>query len=205
MSTHNNPQHLDQEVERDLSLYALDHRQGRDTGLAASLLQNDALFREMSKSDWEWTDWASPTMKVTMGKKDGQLFRTEEQVNVEAIRGWCKRYRKMSEEGVIDSNPLAVSATITRGDDRQSYRWINLPKVLARRISNEYFGGTDWEVLKHDKTLRAQFYMVVEKEYNDFVCHPYGKLPIPISVPYPKRAGEKNFFTGVDFNKGKTQ
>ena len=194
---------LDNDVERDLSLYALDNRMGRDTGLAASLLQNDALYKEMSKENWEWTDWSSPTTRVTMGKKDGRLFKTEEQFNVEAIRQWCLRYRKMSEEGVIDSNPLAVSATITRGDDKQSYRWMNLPKVIARKISNEYFGGTDWEVLKHDKTLRAQFYMVVEREYNDFVCYPKGKLPIPINVPYPKKAGEKSFFTGVDFNRGK--
>ena len=194
----------DNDNERDLTLYDLDHRMGRDTGLAASLLANDALYNQLRKNDWEWTDWATPTMKVTMGKKDGQLFKTEEQVNVESIRQWCLRYRKMSEEGITDSNPLAVSATITRGDDKPSYRWINLPKVIARKISNEYFGGTDWEVLKHDKTLRAQFYKVVEKEYNDFVCHPGGKLPIPFEVSYPKKSGERNFFSGVDFNKGKS-
>jgi hypothetical protein len=189
--------------DRDLSLYDLDHRQGRETGLAAALLQNDALFKEMKKSDWSWSDWSTPTTRVTMGKKDGVMFKTEEQTNVEAIRQWCLRYRKMSEEGVVDPNPLAVAASITRGDDKQSYRWINLPKVIARKISNEYFGGMDWEVLKRDKTLRAQFYMVVEKEYNDFVCFPHGKLPIPIQVAYPKRAGEKNFFSGVDFTRGK--
>ena len=73
---------LDTEIERDLSLYNLDHRMGRDTGLAAGLLANDALFREMKKTDWSWTDWSSPTTRVTMGKKDGQLFKTEEQFNV---------------------------------------------------------------------------------------------------------------------------
>ena len=194
---------MDNENERDLSIHNLDHRQGRDSGLAAALLQNDALFNQLKQDNWEWTDWATPTTRVTMGKKNGQLFKTEEQVNVESIRQWCLKYRKMSEEGIPDNNPMAVAASITRGDDKQSYRWINLPKVIARRISNEYFGGTDWEVLKHDKTLRAQFYKVVEKEWNDFVCHPNGKLPIPIDVPYPKKAGEKNFFSGVDFSRGK--
>jgi hypothetical protein len=192
----NKPEIITDSAKEDLDYYNLDHRHGRDSGLASGLLQNNALFNEMSKKDWSWTDWSSPVTKVTMGKKDGQLFKTEEQYNVEAIRQWCLRYRKMSEEGVPDNNPLAVSASITRGDDKPSYRWINLPKVLARKISNEYFGGMDWEILKKDKTLRAQFYRVVETEYNDFVCHPHGKLPIPIQVPYPSKVGETKFFKG---------
>ena len=195
---------LDKEIEMDLSYYDLDHRHGRDTGMAEALLSNnDALFNQMRQDNWEWTDMSSPVTQVTFGKRDGKLFKTEEQFNVEAVRQWCLRYRKMSEEGVPDHNPAAISASITRGDDKQSYRWINLPKVFARKISNEYFGRMDWEVLKRDKRLRAQFYMVVEKEYSDFVCYPGGKLPIPIDVPYPKKEGDRSFFSGVEFNKGK--
>ena len=44
--------------------------------------------------------------------------------------------------------------------------------------------------------LKAQFYKVVEKEYNVYVCYPGGKLPIPIDVPYPTKRGETKYFKG---------
>ena len=46
------------------------------------------------------------------------------------------------------------------------------------------------------KTLKAQFYRVVEREYNQFVCYPGGKLPIPIDVPYPAPSGSQKYFKG---------
>jgi hypothetical protein len=53
-----------------------------------------------------------------------------------------------------------------------------------------------WSAIKHDKTLKAQFYKVVEKEYNQFVCYPGGKLPIPVEVSYPAATGETKYFKG---------
>jgi len=53
-----------------------------------------------------------------------------------------------------------------------------------------------WSTIKRDRTLKAQFYRVVETEYPQFVCYPGGKLPIPIDVPYPAKVGEKKFFEG---------
>jgi hypothetical protein len=54
-----------------------------------------------------------------------------------------------------------------------------------------------WSTIKNDKTLKAQFYMVVEKEYNQYVCYPNGKLPIPVKVPYPTKMGQQRFFKGM--------
>jgi hypothetical protein len=73
---------------------------------------------------------------------------------------------------------------------------MELPDVIAIDISNNYFGGMPWAALKNDRTLKAQFYRVVEQEYNAFVCYPGGKLPIPIEVPYPNRVGSEKFFKG---------
>jgi hypothetical protein len=54
-----------------------------------------------------------------------------------------------------------------------------------------------WEAIKHDRTLKAQFYKVVEREYNHYVCYPKGRLPIPIDVPYPTKRGQQRFFQGI--------
>jgi hypothetical protein len=54
-----------------------------------------------------------------------------------------------------------------------------------------------WAIIKNDKTLKAQFYRVVQQEYSQYVCYPGGKLPIPIDVPYPTKAGEQKFFKGL--------
>jgi hypothetical protein len=76
---------------------------------------------------------------------------------------------------------------------------MELPEVIAWEIGNKYFGGMPWAAIKRDKTLKAQFYKVVEKEYNAFVCYPGGKLPIPIDVPYPTAVGQQAFFAGANF------
>ena len=73
---------------------------------------------------------------------------------------------------------------------------MELPKVISIRISDQYFGGIPWDAIKHDRTLKAQFYRVVETEYPQYVCYPGGKLPIPVDVPYPTKSGEKKYFQG---------
>jgi hypothetical protein len=96
----------------------------------------------------------------------------------------------MSEDGIPDL--LAPPDA----DGNPGFRWINLPKVIARQIQNEYFGGTPWEVIKQDKVMKAQFYQIVERDYNVYVCHPGGKLPLPIRPRIPNRAaGDKTLFT----------
>mgnify|MGYP003340555744 CR=1 FL=1 len=77
--------------------------------------------------------------------------------------------------------------------------WMELPNVIAIRISDQYFDGIPWSALKNDRTLKAQFYRVVETEYPEYVCYPGGKLPIPIEVPYPAPVGEKKFFEGANY------
>jgi hypothetical protein len=109
----------------------------------------------------------------------------------------CADYRKRAEEGWLD--PLAPLMP----DGKLGYKWMELPEVIAWEIGNKYFGGMPWAAIKRDKTLKAQFYKVVEKEYNAFVCYPHGKLPIPINVPYPTAVGQKAFFEGATF-VGKT-
>lgn len=162
-----------------------------DNGVADVLLKNDKLYNAM-KGDWKRTDWNnSKNILITTGREDGKFYIRREQMNVEAIRAKCKRYRAASEQGHPD--PMAPIGE----DGKLTYRWIDLPNVLARQISDDYFGGMPWEVIKRDRTLKAQFYRVVEQEYNDFVCYPGGRLPIPVEVSYPTRRGQKKFFEGT--------
>jgi hypothetical protein len=84
-------------------------------------------------------------------------------------------------------------------DGKIGYKWMELPDTIAIQIGNDYFGGMSWQTIKRDKTLKAQFYKVVEKEYSAFVCYPGGKLPIPIDVPYPTKVGAERFFAGANF------
>jgi hypothetical protein len=81
-------------------------------------------------------------------------------------------------------------------DGTLGYKWMELPKVISIRISDQYFGGMPWTAIKNDRTLKAQFYRVVETEYPQYVCYPGGKLPIPVAVPYPTKNGEKKYFQG---------
>jgi hypothetical protein len=37
---------------------------------------------------------------------------------------------------------------------------------------------------------------VVQQECPQYICYPGGKLPIPIDVAYPAKAGEQKFFKG---------
>jgi hypothetical protein len=161
-----------------------------DNGVADRLLQNDKLYKQL-KGDWSRTDYnLSKNIKVTTGRDHGKMYLTREQLNVPAIMKHCQEYRVRAEAGFID--PLAPILP----DGKLGYKWMELPEVMSFEISNKYFGGMPWAAIKRDRTLKAQFYKVVETEYNSFVCYPGGKLPIPIDVPYPNPVGSEKFFKG---------
>jgi len=160
-------------------------------GVADRLLQNNKLYRSM-KGDWSRTDWnGSKNIRTTTGRRDGKFFITREQHNIEGIKMRCRAYREMAEKGIPD--PLAPLMP----DGTLGWKWMDLPDVIAIRISDQYFDGMPWQVLKHDRTLKAQFYRVVQSEYPEYVTYPGGKMPIPLAVPYPAKSGERKFFKGI--------
>ena len=166
-----------------------------ENGIADRLLQNDKLYNHL-KGDWKNEGLnLSKNIKTTTGREDGKFVMTKEQFNIPRIMEVCKDYRTRAEAGFLD--PLAPLMP----DGKIGYKWMELPEVIAWEIGNKYFGGMPWAVIKRDKTLKAQFYRVVEREYNAFVCYPGGKLPIPIDVPYPTAVGQKAFFEGANFPK----
>lgn len=160
-------------------------------GVADRLLsKNDKLYREM-KGDWKREGWnLGRNIKTTTGRENGKFYIKREQMNAEAVAERCRRYREAAEAGHPD--PLAPIMP----DGKLGYKWMDLPEVVAIRISDQYFGGMPWNVVKHDRTLKAQFYRVVQQEYPQYICYPGGRLPIPVDVPYPSKAGEKKFFKG---------
>ena len=165
----------------------------KDNGIADRLLQNDRLYNKL-KGDWTNVGWnKSQNIKTTTGRQGGKMYIMREQMNVERIKLECAEYRKRAEEGYMD--PLAPLMP----DGKLGYKWMELPEVIAQEIGNKYFGGMPWAAIKRDKTLKAQFYRVVQSEYNAFVCYPGGKLPIPIEVPYPNPVGSEKFFKGANF------
>lgn len=189
----NNPEYLDNnDPEKNHDFYRQDNG-GMITnhnGVADKLLQNDALYNSM-KGDWSRTDYnKSNNIKVTTGREDGKFYIKREQNNAKAIAEYCKNYREAAEAGIPD--PLAPLMP----DGKLGHKWMELPSVVSIRISDEYFGGMPWNAIKHDRTLKAQFYRVVQQEYPQYVCYPGGKLPIPIQVPYPTKVGQKKFFQG---------
>ena len=193
MNDINQPEYLDNnDPDKNIDFYRQDHG-GMITnhnGLADKLLQNDDLYRSM-KGDWKRTDWnKGNNIKVTTGRQDGKFFITREQQNIEEIKQRVKNYRHAAELGVPD--PLAPIGE----DGKLTFKWMELPTVISIRISDQYFGGIPWQALKNDRTLKAQFYRVVETEYPQYVCYPGGKLPIPVDVSYPTKVGEQKFFRG---------
>lgn len=193
MSDYHKPERLDlEDTKVNLDHHRQDHG-GMVTahnGVADKLLQNDKLYRSM-KGDWKRSDYnKSKNILVTTGRQDGKFYIQREQMNVKVIAEDCKNYRIAAEAGIPD--PLAPLMP----DGTLGWKWMNLPDVVAIKISDDYFGGMPWAVLKHDKTLKAQFYRVVQQEYPQFVCYPGGKLPIPVDVQYPAKVGETKFFKG---------
>jgi len=161
-----------------------------DNGIADRLLQNDKLYKQL-KGDWTNTGYnLSKNIKTTTGRDGGKMYLTKEQMNIPAILEHCQDYRKRAEAGFMD--PLAPIMP----DGKLGYKWMELPEVIAFEICNKYFGGMPWAAIKRDKTLKAQFYKVVQQEFNAFVCYPGGKLPIPVDVPYPNPIGSDKFFKG---------
>lgn len=189
-----NPDYLDNtDPEKDYDYWRQDTggMVTNHNGVADRLLsQNNELYRSL-KGDWSRTETnRSGNIVTTTGRSDGKFYITREQKNDAAIREMVKQYRTAAEAGIPD--PLAPI-----GDDGHlTYKWMELPKVVAIRISDQYFGGIPWAALKNDRTLKAQFYRVVEREYPQYVCYPGGKLPIPVDVPYPTKVGEKKYFKG---------
>jgi hypothetical protein len=182
----------DNDPEKNYDFYRQDHGGMVTThnGVADKLLKNNDLYNSM-KGDWKRTDYnGSKNIKVTTGREDGKFYIRREQMNAEAIAKHCKEYRAMAEAGVPD--PLAPLMP----DGKLGHKWMELPSVVAIRISDQYFGGMPWSALKNDRTLKAQFYRVVEREYPQYVTYPGGKLPIPVNVPYPTKVGEQRFFKG---------
>lgn len=193
MSDLNNPEYLSNiDPEKNHDYWRQDHG-GMITnhnGVADKLLQNDKLYNQM-KGDWTRTDFnKSNNIKVTTGRQDGKFYITREQNNTTAIAEYCKNYREAAEAGIPD--PLAPLMP----DGKLGHKWMELPTVVSIRISDQYFGGMPWAALKNDRTLKAQFYRVVETEYPQYVCYPGGKLPIPIDVSYPSKIGQQKFFQG---------
>lgn len=162
-----------------------------DSGLADRLLTNDKLYRSM-KGDWERSDLnGGGFIKTTTGRKDGKFFITREQMNIKAIQAGVKKYREMAEAGIPD--PLAPIGP----DGELQWAWVSLPRVTAQMISDQYFGGMGWDLVKRDKTLKSQWYQVIQKECPEYICYPGGVLPIPFKAPYPARVGEKKFHKGI--------
>ena len=189
----NKPEYLsDEDPEKNYDYLRQDHG-GTITnhnGVADALLKNDALYNAM-KGDWTRTAWSgSNNIKTTTGREDGKFYIKREQVNAEAVAERCRLYREASEAGHPD--PLAP----VMPDGKLGYKWMDLPNVVSIRISDQYFGGMPWAALKNDRTLKAQFYRVVQQEYPQYVCYPGGRLPIPIDVPYPSKVGQQKFFKG---------
>jgi hypothetical protein len=162
-----------------------------DNGVADRLLsKNNKLYNSM-KGDWKREGWnLSQNIKTTTGRENGKFYITREQMNTDAVAERCRLYRQAAESGHHD--PLAPLMP----DGKLGYKWMDLPDVVAIRISDQYFGGIPWSALKNDRTMKAQFYRVVQAEYPQYICYPGGKLPIPIDVPYPAKAGHQKFFKG---------
>tara|TARA_R110000868_G_scaffold225095_1_gene477327 strand:+ start:1408 stop:1968 length:561 start_codon:yes stop_codon:yes gene_type:complete len=185
MNDMNQPDYLDDtDPEKNHDYWRQDHGGMITThnGVADKLLQNDLLYNQM-KGDWSRTDYNKQgNIKTTTGRQDGKFFITREQRNAEDVAYRCKLYREAAEQGIPD--PLAPLMP----DGTLGWKWMDLPNVVSIRISDQYFGGIPWHALKHDRTLKAQFYRVVQSEYPQYVCYPGGKMPIPIHVPYPNKA-----------------
>jgi len=189
----NQPEYLDDtDPEKNHDYWRQDHggTVTNHNGMADSLLKNDKLYKSM-KGDWNRTDWnAAHNIRVTTGRQDGKFYITREQMNTDAVAERCRLYREAAEAGHPD--PLAPIMP----DGRLGYKWMDLPTVVSIRISDEYFGGMPWHAIKHDRTLKAQFYRVVQAEYQKYICYPGGRLPIPVDVPYPAKIGQQKFFKG---------
>jgi len=191
----NQPEYLDdKDPEKNHDYWRQDHGGMVTThnGVAERLLSNNNDLYNSMKGDWKRTDTnKSGNMIVTTGREDGKFYIKREQLNTEEIKLRVKNYRHAAELGIPD--PLAPIGE----DGKLTYKWMDLPTVISIRISDQYFDGIPWNAIKNDRTLKAQFYRVVQQEYPEYVTYPGGKLPIPIDVPYPTKRGEQKYFKGL--------
>lgn len=194
MNDLNNPEYLDdKDPEKNHNYWRQDHGGMITThnGVADRLLSNNNDLYNSMKGDWKRTDTnKGGNIIVTTGREDGKFYIKREQTNTDEIKVRVKNYRHAAEMGIPD--PLAPIGE----DGKLTYKWMDLPTVISIRISDQYFDGIPWNAIKNDRTLKAQFYKVVQHEYPEYVCYPGGKLPIPIEVPYPTKRGEKKYFRG---------
>jgi hypothetical protein len=195
MNDKNQPEYLDdKDPEKNHDYWRQDHGGMVTThnGVAERLLSNNNDLYNSMKGDWKRTDTnKSGNMIVTTGREDGKFYIKREQQNTEEIKLRVKNYRHAAELGIPD--PLAPIGE----DGKLTYKWMDLPTVISIRISDQYFDGIPWNAIKNDRTLKAQFYRVVQQEYPEYVTYPGGKLPIPIDVPYPTKRGEQKYFKGL--------
>jgi len=194
MNDLNNPEYLDdKDPEKNHDYWRQDHGGVITThnGVADRLLSNNNDLYNSMKGDWKRTDTnKSGNIIVTTGREDGKFYIRREQQNTEEIKQRVKNYRHAAELGIPD--PMAPIGE----DGKLTYKWMELPSVISIRISDQYFDGIPWNAIKNDRTLKAQFYKVVEREYPEYVTYPGGKLPIPVDVPYPTKKGEQKYFRG---------
>jgi len=195
MNDINNPEYLDdKDPEKNHDYWGQDHGGMISThnGVADKLLSNNNDLYNSMKGDWKRTDTnKSGNIIVTTGREDGKFYIKREQQNTDDIKLRVKNYRHAAERGIPD--PMAPIGE----DGKLTFKWMELPSVISIRISDQYFDGIPWAAIKNDRTLKAQFYKVVEREYPEYVCYPHGKLPIPIDVPYPTKKGEQKYFRGL--------
>ena len=194
MNDINQPEYLDDnDPEKNHDYWRQDHGGMVTThnGVAEKLLANNNDLYNSMKGDWKRTDTnKSGNMIVTTGREDGKFYIKREQQNTDEIKQRVKNYRHAAELGIPD--PMAPIGE----DGKLTYKWMDLPTVISIRISDQYFDGIPWNAIKNDRTLKAQFYRVVQQEFPEYVTYPGGKLPIPIDVPYPTKKGEKKYFRG---------
>ena len=173
----------EKDVKRSETYFRDDNR-GTMGEAAAALVgrKGSKLFTQMN-GDWERTEASgSGNIITTTGRKGADFFISRDQQNIEFIKAECAAYRAAAEAGQVD--PMAP----VMDDGTLGYMWIDLPTTVAIQISNDYFNGIPWTVLKTQRHSKAQFYQIVEKYYNEFVCYPHGKLPLPCRPAIPKKA-----------------
>lgn len=188
-------QELDTPAELDPQYMRTDQGSGLVTnhnGMADALLRNNDNYRAY-RGDWRHGDWnGSGLIHTTMGREDGRLYRRRHQINTDAIAQGVANYRASAERG--DPDPLAPLGP----DGKLTYRWMDLPVIVAEEISDQWFGGIPWSVIKLDRTMKAQFYQIVEQHYPQYITYPGGRLPLPIRPALPSRRGHerRHFFQG---------
>ena len=184
------------EIEKNLDFMRQDYSILGEGAAEEVLRKNNKLYREM-KGDYTQHYWdVSGNIKYT-AIRDGKWYHLlREQQNINQIIEECKALRALSEQGI--PHHLAPIDTGADKPKLSTTPWVHVPSCIDIDISNKYFGGIPWDVIKMDPTLKTQYYMVIQREYPMFICYPGGKLPIKNAdkIPYPSKEGEVKYFKG---------